>query len=70
MDRLFHRFPHAVVALDCDLRVVAMNEQARFLVEDDLIRAGEPLHGELGSLAARLAVDPEPQATTALQLAF
>ena len=69
MDRLFHRFPHAVVALDCDLRVVAMNEQARFLVEDDLIRAGEPLHGELGSLAARLAVDPEPQATTALQLA-
>jgi hypothetical protein len=34
-----------------------MNEQARFLVEDDLIRAGEPLDGELGSLAARLAVD-------------
>jgi two-component system phosphate regulon sensor histidine kinase PhoR len=69
MERLFHRFPHAVVALDGDLRVVAMNEKARFLVEDGLIREGEPLEGELRSLADRLTVHVEPLSPTPVELA-
>jgi len=69
MDRLFDRFPQAVVALDRDLRVVAMNERARFLAEDGVIRAGEPLNGELRSLATQLIAYPEPLVPTALVLA-
>jgi two-component system phosphate regulon sensor histidine kinase PhoR len=69
MDRLFDRFPQAVVALDRDLRVVAMNQRAHFLAEDGVIRTGEPLDGELRSLATRLIGDPEPLAPTALVLA-
>jgi two-component system, OmpR family, phosphate regulon sensor histidine kinase PhoR len=69
MDRLFDRFPQAVVALDRDLRVVAMNERAHFLAEYGVIRTGEPLNGELRSLAARLIAHPEPLAPTALVLA-
>jgi len=69
MDRLFDRFPQAVVALDRDLRVVAMNQQAQFLAEDGVIRTGEPLNGELRSLATQLIAYPEPLAPTALVLA-
>ena len=69
MDRLFDRFPQAVVALDRDLRVVAMNQRAHFLAEDGVISTGEPLDGELRSLATQLIGDPEPLAPTALVLA-
>jgi signal transduction histidine kinase len=68
MDRLFDRFPQAVVALNRELRVVAMNEQARFLDEDGVVRTGEPLHGELRSLAEPLIAGPEPLIPTVLVL--
>jgi two-component system phosphate regulon sensor histidine kinase PhoR len=68
MDRLFNRFPHAVVALDRDLRVVAVNEHARSLVADGVLRPGEPLGGELRLLAERLLSGPEPLGPSTLEL--
>jgi signal transduction histidine kinase len=58
-----------VVALDCDLRVVELNEQANFLVQNGLIHAGEPLEGDLGSLAALLVAHPKPLPRRTLELA-
>jgi two-component system phosphate regulon sensor histidine kinase PhoR len=54
IDRFFQRYPHAVVGVDDELRIVFSNDHARVLLGDDATRVGAQLDPRLRLLAEQL----------------
>jgi signal transduction histidine kinase len=66
---VFDRFPHAVLSVDDELRVVSANAQAGRLLGPTAPRSGEALTGELRAFAERLISQPgAPPSTSVLEL--
>jgi two-component system phosphate regulon sensor histidine kinase PhoR len=74
LDRLFQRFPQAVVGIRRDRRVAFANHPARKLLGTEAVRIGRPIadHGlglELKAIAERLTTIPAPLGPIEVELA-
>ena len=56
IDRFLQRYPHAVVGIDDELRIVFSNEHARVLLGDDATRVGAQLDPRLRLVAEQLVL--------------